>query len=159
MSFLAMRLPFRRGDLVRLRWSRGSGQSDGIPLTMLARWMGGAEDAPKQKATRPRRGRRYGFPALRSSAQEQPSAGIAPAYEVSERWTTRYLCDPHLDRDAAHRAEALQVPLFGETLLLARPQIELYQHEASWANRLILGDSLLMMNSLLVKEGMAARCR
>lgn len=87
------------------------------------------------------------------------SAGIAPAYEVSERRTTRYLCDPHLDQDAAHRAEALQVPLFGETLLLARPQIELYQHEASWANRLILGDSLLMMNSLLVKEGMAARCR
>ena len=26
-----------------------------------------------------------------------------------------------------------------------------------WANRLILGDSLLVMNSLLVKEGMAGK--
>jgi len=30
-------------------------------------------------------------------------------------------------------------------------------HEVGWANRLILGDSLLVMNSLLVKEGMAGK--
>ncbi|RLG20546.1 site-specific DNA-methyltransferase, partial [Candidatus Micrarchaeota archaeon] len=36
-------------------------------------------------------------------------------------------------------------------------QIEFYQHEVGWANRLILGDSLLVMNSLLVKEGMAGK--
>jgi hypothetical protein len=47
--------------------------------------------------------------------------------------------------------------LFGETPLPADQQIEFYQHEVGWANRLILGDSLLVMNSLLVKEGMAGK--
>jgi adenine-specific DNA-methyltransferase len=47
--------------------------------------------------------------------------------------------------------------MFGETPLPADKQIEFYQHEVGWANRLILGDSLLVMNSLLVKEGMAGK--
>ncbi|MBI3289863.1 site-specific DNA-methyltransferase [Candidatus Microgenomates bacterium] len=32
-----------------------------------------------------------------------------------------------------------------------------YEHEQDWANRLIAGDSLLVMNSLLQKEGMAGK--
>ena len=32
--------------------------------------------------------------------------------------------------------------------------IEFYQHKANWANRMILGDSLLVMNSLAEKEGL-----
>ncbi|NLG85200.1 MAG: site-specific DNA-methyltransferase, partial [Firmicutes bacterium] len=39
----------------------------------------------------------------------------------------------------------------------ADKQIEFYQHDVGWTNRLILGDSLLVMNSLLVKEGMAGK--
>ena len=35
--------------------------------------------------------------------------------------------------------------------------IDFYKHDQSWANRLIAGDSLLVMNSLLVKEGMAGK--
>lgn len=50
-----------------------------------------------------------------------------------------------------------QLSLFGETALPMDKQIEFYQHEVGWANRLILGDSLLVMNSLLVKEGLAGR--
>ena len=34
-------------------------------------------------------------------------------------------------------------------------QLEFYQHNKNWSNRLIAGDSLLVMNSLLEKEGMA----
>jgi len=33
--------------------------------------------------------------------------------------------------------------------------IDFYKHEQDWTNRLIAGDSLLVMNSLLEKEGMA----
>lgn len=33
--------------------------------------------------------------------------------------------------------------------------VEFYKHRHNWANRLIAGDSLLVMNSLLMKEGMA----
>jgi adenine-specific DNA-methyltransferase len=35
--------------------------------------------------------------------------------------------------------------------------IEFYKHEHDWTNRLIAGDSLLVMNSLLNKEGMAGK--
>jgi adenine-specific DNA-methyltransferase len=35
--------------------------------------------------------------------------------------------------------------------------IEFYQHEQNWSNRLILGDSLLVMNSLAEKEGLKSK--
>ncbi|SNB45905.1 hypothetical protein SAMN06269301_1338 [Geobacter sp. DSM 9736] len=35
-----------------------------------------------------------------------------------------------------------------------RDAIDFYRHDRGWANRLIAGDSLLVMNSLLQKEGM-----
>jgi adenine-specific DNA-methyltransferase len=54
--------------------------------------------------------------------------------------------------------DASQMLLFGET---AEDQIhkaiEFYKHEENWQNRLILGDSLLVMNSLLEKEGMRGK--
>lgn len=54
--------------------------------------------------------------------------------------------------------ENAQMLLFGET---AQSQIhkavEFYKHEDNWQNRMILGDSLLVMNSLLEKEGMRGR--
>ena len=44
-------------------------------------------------------------------------------------------------------SEQVQLPLF--------KAVEFYKHRHNWANRLVAGDSLLVMNSLLVKEGMA----
>jgi len=38
-----------------------------------------------------------------------------------------------------------------------RDAIDFYKHERGWANRLIAGDSLLVMNSLLQKESMAGQ--
>lgn len=38
-----------------------------------------------------------------------------------------------------------------------RDAIEFYKHKHNWSNRLIAGDSLLVMNSLLEKEGMAGK--
>ena len=38
-----------------------------------------------------------------------------------------------------------------------RSAIEFYQHRHNWTNRLAAGDSLLVMNSLLEKEGMAGK--
>jgi len=58
---------------------------------------------------------------------------------------------------AVRRPEVVQPDLFGETPLPADREVEFYRHEVGWANRLILGDSLLVMNSLLVKEGMAGK--
>ena len=70
---------------------------------------------------------------------------------IHERISTRAILD------AVRRPQPLQLELFGETPLPADKQIEFYKHEVGWANRLILGDSLLVMNSLLVKEGMAGK--
>lgn len=55
--------------------------------------------------------------------------------------------------------KAIQPGLFDapfESLPL-RDAIDFYRHERGWANRLIAGDSLLVMNSLLQKESMAGR--
>jgi len=41
-----------------------------------------------------------------------------------------------------------------ENNLPLRDAIEFYKHDQGWSNRLIAGDSLLVMNSLLEKEGM-----
>src|SRR5208337_4201758 len=38
-----------------------------------------------------------------------------------------------------------------------RQAIEFYKHAHGWSNRLIAGDSLLVMNSLLEKEGLAGK--
>jgi adenine-specific DNA-methyltransferase len=47
-----------------------------------------------------------------------------------------------------------QISLFSEKKPL-REAIDFYKHKEGWTNRLIAGDSLLVMNSLLEKEGMA----
>jgi adenine-specific DNA-methyltransferase len=70
---------------------------------------------------------------------------------IHERISTRAILD------AVRRPQPPQLDLFGETPLPVNQQIEFYRHEVGWANRLILGDSLLVMNSLLVKECMASK--
>lgn len=57
------------------------------------------------------------------------------------------------------KGEFMQPDLFAapfESLPL-RDAIDFYKHERGWANRLIAGDSLLVMNSLLQKESMAGQ--
>lgn len=44
-----------------------------------------------------------------------------------------------------------------ERMRRRRDAIEFYQHGVDWTNRLIAGDSLVIMNSLLEKEGMAGQ--
>jgi adenine-specific DNA-methyltransferase len=56
-------------------------------------------------------------------------------------------------------------PVAVQTSLFERPEerrplreeIDFYKHSDGWSNRLIAGDSLLVMNSLLEKEGMAGQ--
>ena len=55
----------------------------------------------------------------------------------------------------AHGSEA-QANLFGDFDRIEDPELKLdfYQHPENWSNRMILGDSLLVMNSLAEKEGL-----
>lgn len=50
-----------------------------------------------------------------------------------------------------------QMSLFETEKKPLREAIEFYKHKENWSNRLIAGDSLLVMNSLLEKEGMSGK--
>jgi adenine-specific DNA-methyltransferase len=50
-----------------------------------------------------------------------------------------------------------QLSLFELERKPLREAIEFYKHKENWTNRLIAGDSLLVMNSLLEKEGMGGK--
>jgi adenine-specific DNA-methyltransferase len=52
----------------------------------------------------------------------------------------------------------MQMDLFGDFNGIAwEDLVEFYRHEQNWTNRLILGDSLLVMNSLAEKEGLKGK--
>lgn len=64
-----------------------------------------------------------------------------------------------LGYDPSKGAGGEQIPLFEQPVENPplREAIEFYKHAHNWTNRLIAGDSLLVMNSLLEKEGMAGK--
>jgi adenine-specific DNA-methyltransferase len=71
--------------------------------------------------------------------------------------------DPHTIIDAVRKRNGNTLPvqpsLFErrEENPPLREAIDFYRHAHGWSNRLIAGDSLLVMNSLLEKEGMAGQ--
>src|ERR1022692_4537039 len=69
--------------------------------------------------------------------------------------------DPHTIMDAVRKRNGDGIPIqpslfeSKEENPPLREAIDFYRHAHGWSNRLIAGDSLLVMNSLLEKEGMA----
>ena len=63
------------------------------------------------------------------------------------------------EKPAKGQAPSGQLGLFNAPFenLPLRDAIDFYKHDRGWANRLIAGDSLLVMNSLLQKESMAGQ--
>ena len=59
-----------------------------------------------------------------------------------------------MDNDCPVQGSLFELP---EENLPVRNAIEFYRHRHNWTNRLVAGDSLLVMNSLLEKEGMAGK--
>jgi hypothetical protein len=72
-------------------------------------------------------------------------------FEPGRAGIERLIDDALADDDPA----ALRAAPF-ENLPL-RDAIDFYRHDKGWSNRLVAGDSLLVMNSLLQKEGMAGQ--
>jgi adenine-specific DNA-methyltransferase len=69
----------------------------------------------------------------------------APSIHVHERLSTEAIV-------RAVQKERPQLALFGDEGLDRTKTVEFYQHEMGWVNRLILGDSLVVMSSLLERE-------
>ncbi|WP_424946044.1 site-specific DNA-methyltransferase [Candidatus Spongiihabitans sp.] len=106
--------------------------------------------------------RRYAYdphldPQLQWAGKAEHTSFDVPtqSLHVHERIDPRTIVDAvrKYSDDAVHQGslfdEERKIPL--------RNEIEFYQHSHNWSNRLIAGDSLLVMNSLLEKENMARR--
>ena len=64
--------------------------------------------------------------------------------------------DPKTIIESVQKEPSAQHSMFSERRPL-REAIDFYKHKEGWANRLIAGDSLLVMNSLLEKEGLGSK--
>src|SRR5436853_2242111 len=51
----------------------------------------------------------------------------------------------------------MEMQLFADPQLPLHQQLEAYEHRGGWVNRMILGDSLVVMNSLLEYEGLGGQ--
>ncbi|EPJ9702011.1 site-specific DNA-methyltransferase [Pseudomonas aeruginosa] len=72
---------------------------------------------------------------------------------VHERHSTQAI----LDTLQSHKATGTNLDLFGDTGLDVADKLDAYEHKGPWTNRLVLGDSLQVMNSLLEYEGLGGQ--
>lgn len=72
----------------------------------------------------------------------------APSVHVHEELSAQKII-------GAVRQQRLQQPLFDVNALDPDKAVEFYQHDLDWSNRMILGDSLAVMSSLVERERMA----
>jgi adenine-specific DNA-methyltransferase len=73
---------------------------------------------------------------------------------VHERLSTKAI----LQTLAGHaRDRQMEMQLFADPQLPLHEQLEAYEHKGDWVNRMILGDSLVVMNSLLEYEGLGGQ--
>ncbi|MBU0947296.1 MAG: site-specific DNA-methyltransferase [Gammaproteobacteria bacterium] len=87
--------------------------------------------------------------------RQQISVPTVPLF-VHERHSTQNI----LKTLESHRAAGTMLDLFGDNADKdIADQLDAYTHKEQWANRLILGDSLQVMNSLLEYEGMGGQAQ
>src|SRR3990172_1695862 len=98
-------------------------------------------------------------PQLIWAGKKEHTSFEAPtvSLHVHERIDPRTIIEAVRKRNAI--GQPVQPSLFErpEEKLPLRDAIDFYKHAHGWSNRLIAGDSLLVMNSLLEKEGLAGQ--
>ena len=84
--------------------------------------------------------------------RQQVSVPTLPLF-VHERHSTQAI----LETLQSHKARGTTLDLFGDVDLDIADKLDAYEHKGPWTNRLVLGDSLQVMNSLLEYEGMGGQ--
>jgi adenine-specific DNA-methyltransferase len=89
-------------------------------------------------------------------------AGKAERYQINVPTVPLFVHERHstkaiLDGIRHRKAKGLSLDLFGDPNMDIRDQLEAYEHKGPWQNRMILGDSLQVMNSLLEYEGLGGQ--
>ena len=94
----------------------------------------------------------FADPQLVSSGKRESNDLAVPSVpiHVHERLSSQAIL-------RAVQREDVQRDLFSDPDLPDYQEIEFYEHDVDWANRLILGDALVVMNSLLEKERMRGK--
>ncbi len=94
-------------------------------------------------------------PQLMWSGKSEHTSFEVPtvSLHVHERIDPKTIINSVQKEHAKHQ----QMSLFEQEEKPLREAIEFYKHKEGWTNRLIAGDSLLVMNSLLEKEGMEGK--
>jgi len=83
----------------------------------------------------------------------------APPLYLQEKIHPKVLIDDLLRQATNHQSQTTQLDLFADFNGLPddSARTEFYQHDAHWANRVILGDSLQVMASLAKREGLRGK--
>lgn len=84
--------------------------------------------------------------------RHQISVPTVPLF-VHERHSTKAI----LEGIRSRRAKGTNLDLFGDGGLDIGDRLDAYEHKGPWQNRMILGDSLQVMNSLLEFEGLGGQ--
>ncbi|AOV18846.1 DNA methylase (plasmid) [Acidihalobacter aeolianus] len=84
--------------------------------------------------------------------RQQISVPTVPLF-VHERHSTRAI----LERLKSYKAAGQTLDLFGDPQVDLADRLDAYEHKGPWTNRMILGDSLQVMNSLLEYEGLGGQ--
>ncbi len=100
----------------------------------------------------------YEYPQLQWAGKAEHTSFEVPtvSLHVHERIDPRTIIEATRKRNGggAEQGSLFELPEENPSI---RNAIEFYQHRHNWTNRLVAGDSLLVMNSLLEKEGMAGK--
>nr|WP_299379574.1 site-specific DNA-methyltransferase [uncultured Halomonas sp.] len=84
--------------------------------------------------------------------RQRVSVPTVPLF-VHERHSTRAI----LERLQSYKAAGQSLDLFGDPEVDIADRLDAYEHTGPWTNRMILGDSLQVMNSLLEYEGLGGQ--
>lgn len=84
--------------------------------------------------------------------RHQISVPTVPLF-VHERHSTKAILDGIRHR----KAKGTTLDLFGDAQLDIGEKLDAYEHQGPWQNRMILGDSLQIMNSMLEFEGLGGQ--
>lgn len=89
-------------------------------------------------------------------------AGKAERHQLTVPTTPLFVHERHstkaiLDGIKHRRAKGSNLDLFGDPQLDVTDRLDAYEHKGPWQNRMILGDSLQVMNSMLEFEGLCGQ--